>query len=134
VVLRLLPGDALSVDEDKAPISEYEEVSNELGVYYRYQQRPGNKQSQLLQEGRGILLQTYPNTRMRGDGQVVVVPFASYGVEVVPAFQLTSGEFWICDTNEGGRYKTVDPSAEITYVSTSNQATNGNTKALPEFP
>lgn len=99
-------------------------------VFHRYQQRPGNKQSQLLQEVKGVLQATYTSTNMSGDGQVVVVPFLSYAVEVVPAFLLQSGQYWICDTNNGGRYKETDPKAEIEKVSASNDHTNGNTRRL----
>jgi hypothetical protein len=99
-------------------------------VYNRYQTQPGNKQSQLLQEVKGVLEASYPSTKMRGDGQVVIVPFATYGVEVVPAFELQSGQYYICDTNSGGRYKTTDPKAEISQVKNSNNATNGNTRDL----
>ena len=99
-------------------------------VYDRFQTRPGNKQSQLLQEVKAVLERTYQNTDMRGDGQVVIVPFASYAVEVAPAFLLQGGQYWICDTNDGGRYKITDPTAEITKVKESNDATNGNTRDL----
>lgn len=99
-------------------------------VYDRFEKRPGNKQSQLLQEVKDVLARRYGSTTMRGDGQVVVVKFTSYAVEVVPAFGLTSGQYWICDTNNGGRYKTIDPSAEIKHVRESNDATNGNTRDL----
>ena len=61
---------------------------------------------------------------------MVTVPFASYPVEVVPAFKLDNGRYWICDTNSGGRYKTIDPNAEIGAVSQSNKDTSGNTRDL----
>jgi len=99
-------------------------------VYERYQQRPGNKQSQLLQEVKGVLGATYPSTTMRADGQVVVVPFASYAVEVVPAFKLTSGQYWICDTSNGGRYKPTAPEAEVAHLRQSDGGTKGNTRDL----
>jgi hypothetical protein len=99
-------------------------------VYDRFDGRPGNKQSQLLQEVKAVLQRTYQSTEMRGDGQVVVVPFSSYAVEVAPAFLLQSGQYYICDTNGGGRYKTTDPNAEIQKVKTSNDATNGNSRDL----
>ncbi len=99
-------------------------------VYERFQTRPGNRQSQLLQEVKSVLARTYINTDMSGDGQVIVVRFISYGVEIVPAFELTTGRYWICDTNNGGRYKTIDPVAEINGVKESNTATNGNTRDL----
>ncbi|MBX3394294.1 MAG: nucleotidyltransferase [Phycisphaerae bacterium] len=99
-------------------------------VYDRFQTRPGNKQSQLLQEVKDVLTRRYGSTTMRGDGQVVVVKFASYAVEVVPAFTLTSGQYWICNTHNGGSYQTIDPAAEIEHVRESNSATSGNSRDL----
>ena len=52
-------------------------------VYHRINSNSGNVQSQLLQEVRNHLLRTYPQTTMRGDGQVVTVGFNSIAVEVV---------------------------------------------------
>lgn len=99
-------------------------------IYQKYQNVPGNRQSQLLQEVKRVLERAYPRTKMRGDGQVVVVPFTTYAVEVAPAFKLTTGQYWICDTNEGGKYKTSDPDAEIANVKSSNDNTMGNTRDL----
>lgn len=99
-------------------------------VYQRYEQVTGNKQSQLLQEVKRILSATYPNTDMRADGQVVLVPFSSYNVEVAPAFKLQNGRYWICNTNSGGSYEETDPIEEITRVKNSDYATNGNTRNL----
>lgn len=99
-------------------------------VYNRFQQRTGNRQSQLLQEVKEVLQKTYSATRMRGDGQVVIVPFATYAVEVAPAFELTTGQYWICDTNDGGRYKNFDPNAEQKNISDSDTASSGNTRDL----
>lgn len=99
-------------------------------VYDRFQSRGGNGQSALLQEVKDVLAVTYPTTSMRADGQVVVVPFESYGVEVVPAFQLTDGKYWICDTNEGGRYSTIDPIGEAADIAAVDTLTNGNARRL----
>jgi hypothetical protein len=100
-------------------------------VYLRFSGYSGNKQSALLQEVKGVLQKTYSDTDMRGDGQVVVVRFsASFKVEVVPAFLLTTGRYWICDTNDGGKFKEVDPLAEINAVETLNTASNGNYRHL----
>lgn len=89
-----------------------------------------NKQSALLQEVKRVLQVTYSSTRMRADGQVVVVPFLTYSVEVVPAFKLSGGDYWICDTNSGGSYKASDPIAEQNNVTYSNNASKGNTRDL----
>ena len=84
-----------------------------LDVYHRFNERSGNKQSQLLQEVANVLRATYSQTTIRGDGQVVVVGFNTYQVEVAPAFAYEPGGFLICDTNDGGRWKQVDPEGEL---------------------
>jgi len=99
-------------------------------VYQRYQQRAGNRQSQLLQEVREVLAVTYPATRVRGDGQVVVVPFNSCELEIAPAFAREGGAYIICDTNGGGRYKWVDPAAELATLDAYDRLYNGNVRKL----
>lgn len=100
-------------------------------VYLRFNGRPGNKQSQLLQEVKDVLVASHSTTRMRADGQVVTVGFFdSYAVQVVPAFRQPGGQYWICNTNNGGSYKTADPIAEASHVKKSNASTKGNTREL----
>jgi Second Messenger Oligonucleotide or Dinucleotide Synthetase domain len=98
-------------------------------VYYRFQNCVGNRQSALLQEV-NVLARTYPNTDMSGDGQVVVVRLDSYAVEVVPAFLLKSGNYWICDTNCDGSYRETNPRAEAQYIDTVDAANNRNLRPL----
>lgn len=99
-------------------------------VYYRFEARAGNKQSQLLQEVKNVLGAEYTESEMGGDGQVVVVRFASMPVEVVPAFELSGGQFWICDTNAGGSYRITDPRAELAELDASDQVNRGVTREL----
>lgn len=99
-------------------------------VYRRFQQRAGNRQSQLLQEVKLTLATTYPSTEMRGDGQVVVVRFDSFAVEVVPAFRVLEGQFLICDTNCGGSYQRTDPLAELSSIDYADKHSNGNARDL----
>jgi hypothetical protein len=99
-------------------------------VYYRFERHIWNKQSALLQEVKGVLADTYPDTDMNGNGQIVLVNFGSYNVEIVPAFLLTNGSYWICDTSNGGRYKETNPQAEASYIETVDQATNRNLRPL----
>lgn len=99
-------------------------------VYYRFQNRLGNVQSALLQEVREVLSPTYPNTTIQADRHVVLVSFGSYAVEVAPAFLLTDGSYWICDTSGMGRYKVANPIAEAEYIHRADQACNGNLRPL----
>jgi len=54
-------------------------------VYDKYNAYTENAQSQLLQAVRKVLLEKYSATAIRGDGQVVVVPFRNgHTVELLP--------------------------------------------------
>jgi len=99
-------------------------------VYYRFQERSGNRQSQLLQEVKGVLAQTYSQTTMRGDGQVVSIPFNTIPVEVAIGFRFTDGSIRVCDTNGGGKYSISTAEAEVADLDLSDRKWNGNTCAL----
>ena len=99
-------------------------------VYDRYERISGNRQSRLLQEVKTILQRRFAATSLRGDGQVVVVPFSSYSVEVVPAFRLSDGKYAICDSHQGGRYKVIDPGAEVANIRWSDTWTSGDCRNL----
>jgi hypothetical protein len=101
-----------------------------VAVYHRYEARGGNKQSQLLQEVKDVLLNRFPNTAIKGDGPAVVIPFATFKVELVPAIKLTSGQYWICLTQHGGSYKIFDPTAELQTVEESNKRSLNKTRDL----
>ena len=103
------------------PASEYE----------RYKKYTGNAQSQLLQAVRAILLEKYPSTNIRGDGQVVVVPFSNgHSVEVLPGWRSTTDKFIVPNTHNGGSWQTVDHDAEIAQVESSDSRSKGNTRKL----
>ena len=99
-------------------------------VYLRFQNHRWNRQSALLQEIKNVLSQTHSRTAMRGDGQVVLVQFDSYDVEVVPAIALTNGRYWICDTHDGGSYRETDPWAEVRYIEAVDKVNAGNVRPL----
>src|SRR5262249_7126700 len=99
-------------------------------VYWRIERRTGNRQSQLLQDVKEVLTATYRKTAMRGDGQVVVVPFESTPVEVAPGFRCDNGTIIVCDTNNDGRYNTSTAEAEATDLAHSDALWNGNAPAL----
>lgn len=100
-------------------------------VYHRFQSYVWNHQSALLQEIKDTLAISFPNTNMSGDGQVVVVNFTTYSVEVVPAFSLTTaGRYWICDTHNGGSYKETAPWDEVQHIETIDNANAHNLRPL----
>jgi hypothetical protein len=100
-------------------------------LYERYKNRSGNAQSQLLQEVRNVLLEKYTSTAIRGDGQVVVVPFSNgHSVELLPGWRTTNQKFLVPNTHGGGHWQTVDHDAEIAQVQNSDTRGKGNTRKL----
>lgn len=101
-----------------------------IEVYYRFEQRQGNRQSQLLQELRDVLRATYPLTDIGGDRHVVVVPFTTYKIEIAPVFHRQGGGYLVCDSSGAGSYKHADPAAELAALSTLDTQYNGNVRKL----
>jgi Second Messenger Oligonucleotide or Dinucleotide Synthetase domain len=99
-------------------------------MHGQYEQRSGNRQSALLQEVRNVLARTYTQTTIRGDGQVVVIPFNSIPVEVALGFRCADANIIVCDTNSGGTYKISSAEAEANELAVSDARWSGNTRAL----
>lgn len=87
--------------------------------YNKYDTLRGNGQSRLLQALKNAILQTYPNSDIHGDGQVVVINFSD-GIkfEVLPAFRQLdwwgnwNGKYDYPDSNMGGNWLTTNPKSE----------------------
>lgn len=96
-------------------------------VYQQYDNYSGNGQSALLQSVKRSIESTYSKTSIRGDGQVIQVPFDD-GItfEVVPAFSNNDGSFTFPDANGGGSWKTTDPKPEISAIRLRNSLCNSN--------
>ncbi len=88
------------------------------------------RQSALLQEVKEAVKGRYPKTDMRGDGQVVVVSFTNYEIEIVPAFEQENGSFKYPDTHEGGSWPTTKPREEIDAASKMDEKKNLNLRRL----
>jgi len=112
-------------DVDILFIMPYEEFD-------RYDSYEGNGQSQLLQDIKKILQEKYSTTdSIRGDGQVIVIPFESgHKVELLLAWLLENGKYYIPNTHEGGSWKIVDPKAEIKQIQDFDKRSNGNIRNL----
>lgn len=98
--------------------------------FKRFNSYSGNGQSALLQEVKTTISMTYSKTNIRGDGQVVVVRFKNYIIEVCPVFQLPDGSFKYPDSNNDGSWKITNPIPEIKELHDYNQITNSNLKKL----
>jgi hypothetical protein len=103
-----------------------------VSYYHHYSKYVGNGQSALLQAVRNSLQNTYATTRLKGDGQVVVVAFDD-GVkfEILPCFLNTDDvSFTYPDTHDGGSWKTTNPSPEIKAIRDADTVWNYNLKRL----
>ena len=91
----------------------------------------GNGQSRLLQSVKNALLVTYPNTSIKGDGQVVVVQFSDgMKFEILPAFKRNTilgwdGTYKYPDTHMGGNWMTTNPKVEQEAMKEKNDSSNG---------
>lgn len=86
----------------------------------------GNSQSRLLQTVRSSILNTYPRSDVRADGQVVKIDFSD-GIcfEILPAFKNWGEGYRHPDSNAGGRWLSTDPKAEQEAMEQKNIISNG---------
>ncbi len=96
-------------------------------VYKQYDEYKGNGQSALLQAVKRSIEKTYPTTNIRGDGQVIQVPFDD-GItfEVVPSFTNKDDSFTYPDANNGGSWRSTNPKPEIEEIKDRNDECNNN--------
>lgn len=88
------------------------------------------RQSDLLQDVKNAIKARYPKTEMRADGQVVVVSFTNYEIEVVPAFEQSDGSFKYPDTKNGGSWPITKPRSEIKAIADLDKDKNYNLRRL----
>lgn len=100
-------------------------------AYEQYNNRQGNGQSALLQAVKSSIEQTYSKTSIRGDRQVILIPFTD-GItfEVVPAFVNKDGSYTYPDANNGGQWRTTNPKPEMDAIINRNNTCNGNLISL----
>ena len=100
--------------------------------YNRFDTLKGNGQSRLLQALKNAIKHTYPQSDIRGAGQVVVVDFTD-GIkfEVLPAFRQLdwwgnwNGKYDYPDSNMGGNWLTTNPKVEQQAMKDRNAESNG---------
>lgn len=79
--------------------------------YSRFCCRKGNIQSQLLSEVKKHLNERYPNSIIKGDGQVVDALFKKIVIELVPSFQIygSSSALTYPNTHDDGSWLKTNP-------------------------
>ena len=101
-------------------------------IYNQYDAHKGNGQSRLLQTVKNAILETFPRSDIKADGQVVVIDFSD-GIkfEILPAFK--NFNYWdSCiatydypDSNMGGNWLSTNPKAEQEAMELKNRESNG---------
>ncbi|MHC1692231.1 MAG: hypothetical protein AB9828_04310 [Sphaerochaetaceae bacterium] len=100
-------------------------------TYEKYNKYTSNGQSALLQEVKNVLSKTYSSTNLKGDGQIISLPFQDgINFEVLPTFINKDGSYTYPNSNSGGSWKSTDPKAEINAVKEMNDKCNSNLKRL----
>lgn len=95
-------------------------------LFDRYNNLSGNSQSRLLQAVRNAILNTYPRSDVRADGQVVKIAFSDgMYFEIVPAFKSWDGSYKYPDANTGGSWCSTNPKAEQEAMMHKNKISNG---------
>jgi len=96
-------------------------------LYGRFDAHIGNGQSALLGLVRSAIQDTYSETQIGGDGQVIVLQFYDgVMIEVLPAFLNAEGGYTFADSNNGGSWRTCKPKQEMTAFSARNFLCKGN--------
>lgn len=96
-------------------------------IYQQYNDHSGNGQSALLQAVRTSVKQTYPDTKIGADGQIIEIPFSD-GItfELVPGFLNSNASYIYPDSNDGGSWKITNPRPEINAIRERNNVCNNN--------
>lgn len=98
--------------------------------YVQYSYTTYNPQSRLLQVVKRAIMNSYPRSDVRGDGQVVVIDFTD-GIkfEVLPAIPQTDylghTTYKYPDSHMGGRWMSTNPKLEQNAMEEKNSSTNG---------
>lgn len=103
-------------------------------VCIRINATTGNRQSALLREVKRPLALTFRNTDLSADGQVIVAPFQTYNVDVVPAFRYVTGphtgSYMTAHTGDGGSWRDSNPVAEYRWLKAVDAVSNGKATDL----
>ena len=100
--------------------------------YERFDSLKGNGQSRLLQAVKNAIINSYPRSDIRADGQVVKISFSDgMKFEILPAFQ--NIDWWgnwdrtykYPDSNMGGNWCSTNPKAEQEAMKQKNDSSNG---------
>ena len=92
----------------------------------KYNNLTGNSQSKFLQAVKKSIIDVYPNSDIKADGQVIIIKFTDGIIlEILPTFKKLDGSFMYPDTNGGGFWKSTNPKSEQEELKKKNNLSNG---------
>jgi len=101
--------------------------------FEQYNDNTTNKQSQLLQDVRKILVEKYTTTdKISAWGKIVLIEFSgsTHSVELLPAWEQSDGSFKIPNSENGGSWEYWNPKSEMEKIKKSNNENNQKTIPL----
>ena len=87
--------------------------------------RPESMEMVFIGIGSPLMGLPYSRLDISGDGQVVVIEFSCYTVELVPGFKQSDNRFKYPDTHDGGSWKYTDPLPEQDTCQECDDTSNG---------
>lgn len=99
-------------------------------LHEKVEKYSGNRQYKLLSKVANSIRESYPNSEVKVNGQVVEVKLKRYLVEVLPCFKNEDGAYKYPDSNNGGKWRICNPLVEIRSVNEKNDEKNKNLKRL----
>lgn len=101
-------------------------------LYHKYKAYQSNGPSALLQDVKNTIKETYSQSDIKADGQIIGIKFSDgINFEVLPAFLNTNGKtYTFANSNNGGSWNVTDPRSEIDAVNNRDRECNGNLKEL----
>lgn len=101
-------------------------------TYLKFNNYSYNGQSSLLQDVKNSIYKTYSSSALKGDGQIISIPFYdNINFEILPAFLNDDKlSYTYPDSNNGGRWRITNPRAEINAIKQMNNKCNNNLKNL----
>lgn len=105
-------------------------------VYDKYDKYNSNGQAALLQEVKDVLKEKYTTTdKIKAWGKVVLVEFSEnhHNIELLPALEQDDKSFLIPNSENGGKWESFDPRAEVNKFNESNNSTSGLTRDLAKM-
>lgn len=98
--------------------------------YYKYTDRSGNGQLDLLKDIKQFVSKKYYFTVLNQEDPSIMVNFITFNVRVKPAFFQADRNYLVPNIKDGGKWVIISPQSERQHLTESNNRSKGNTIRL----